>query len=127
MTKPLHRSFADDLRGRDDAALAALLATRPDLLSPIPPDISALAARANSTPSISRALDLLNQWELEVLELMACLEEPVSLEDVTGYTKFESADVVAHLYRLCLLYKDQGGYRIPRGVRETFGPDLCGL
>ena len=127
MSKPLPRSFADDLRGRDDAALAALLATRPDLLSPIPPDISALAARANSTPSISRALDLLNQWELEVLELMACLEEPVSLEDVTGYTKFESADVVAHLYRLCLLYKDQGGYRIPRGVRETFGPDLCGL
>ena len=63
MSKPAHRSFADDLRGRDDAALAALLAGRPDLLSPVPPDISALAARANSTPSISRALDSLNQWE----------------------------------------------------------------
>ena len=123
MSKPTHRSFADDLRGRDDAALAALLAARPDLLSPVPPDISALAARANSTPSISRALDTLNQWELEVLELMACLEEPVSLEEVERYTKVPSSNVIAHLYRLCLLYKDEGAYRIPRGVRETFGPE----
>ena len=58
---------------------------------------------------------------------MACLEEPVSLEDVERYTSVPSSNVVAHLYRLCLLYKDEGAYRIPRGVRETFGPELCGL
>ena len=127
MSKPAHRSFADDLRGRDDAALAALLAGRPDLLSPVPPDISALAARANSTPSISRALDSLNQWELEVLELMACLEEPISLNDVEIYTGVPSSSVVSHLYRICLIYQDEGAYRIPRGVRDTFGPELCGL
>ena len=127
MSKPAHRSFADDLRGRDDAALAALLAGRPDLLSPVPPDISALAARANSTPSISRALDSLNQWELEVLELMASLEVPISLKDVEIYTGVPSSSVVSHLYRICLIYKDEGAYRIPSGVRDTFGPELCGL
>ena len=39
-------SFAEELRKRDDATIAALFSARPDLLSPVPSDFSALAARA---------------------------------------------------------------------------------
>ena len=51
------RSLADDLRARDDAALAALLRARPDLRTPVPADLAALAARATTRPSVQRALD----------------------------------------------------------------------
>lgn len=48
------RSLADELRARSDENLQALFSQRPDLLSPLPTDITALAARASSSPSIAR-------------------------------------------------------------------------
>ena len=69
-------SFAEELRGRDDKSLAQLFAARPDLLSPVPSDLSALAARANSMPSLFRARDVLTQWQFDVLTAMALLSEP---------------------------------------------------
>ena len=50
-------SFADELRSRSDEELARLCELRPDLLTPVPPDIAALAVRANSTPSLMRATE----------------------------------------------------------------------
>lgn len=44
------RTLAEALRTRDDDALAALLRTRPDLLSPVPNDLSQLATRAAPAP-----------------------------------------------------------------------------
>ena len=37
------RSFTDFLRGLDDSSLLALFGLRPDLVSPVPPDLSSLA------------------------------------------------------------------------------------
>ena len=71
-------SFAEELRGRDDKAIAQLFAARPDLLTPVPSDVSALATRANSQPSLFRARDALNQWQFDVLTAMAILTEPFS-------------------------------------------------
>ena len=48
------RSFADYLRGLDDVALLSLFALRPDLISPVPPDLASLATRASSAPSLAR-------------------------------------------------------------------------
>jgi hypothetical protein len=42
------RSFADYLRGLDDAALLSLFELRPDLVSPVPPELASLAVRASS-------------------------------------------------------------------------------
>ena len=71
-------SFAEELRSRDDKSLAELFSARPDLLSPVPSDLTALAARANSTPSLLRARDVLTQWQFDVLTAMAILTEPFS-------------------------------------------------
>ena len=51
------RSFADYLRGLDDAGLLQLFSHRPDLISPVPPDMASLAVRASSAPSLARAID----------------------------------------------------------------------
>ena len=76
------RSLADELRARSDEHLRELFLLRPDLLSPLPTDMSALAARAGAAPSVARTLDGLTTWELQVLEILVVLPEPVSIEDV---------------------------------------------
>jgi hypothetical protein len=65
------RSLADDLRGRDDAALGRLLARRPDLVHPVPSDMTALTTRATTGPSVSRCLDGLDALHLHVLRAAA--------------------------------------------------------
>ena len=55
---------------------AGLLHARPDLLSPVPSDIASLAARATTRPSVQRALDLLDRFILQVLDVLVALPEP---------------------------------------------------
>ena len=47
-------TYADWLRARDDDELRALFARRPELITPVPADITALSSRA-SAPSTARA------------------------------------------------------------------------
>ncbi|MEH1166391.1 helicase-associated domain-containing protein [Micromonospora sp. CPCC 205539] len=61
-------SLADHLRSLPDEALAALLQLRPDLVVPVPADVSALANRAQSRVSVARALDGLDQFTLQILD-----------------------------------------------------------
>ncbi|MCN0180316.1 helicase-associated domain-containing protein [Salinispora arenicola] len=61
-------SLADHLRGLPDQSLAALLQQRPDLVVPVPADVSALAIRAQSRVSVARALDSLDRFTLQVLD-----------------------------------------------------------
>lgn len=58
----------DHLRALPDAELAALLRLRPDLIVPVPTDVSALAIRAHSRLSVGRALDSLDRFTLEILD-----------------------------------------------------------
>lgn len=66
-------STLDWLRARDDAALVALLRARPDLTVPAPTDLSVLARRLDSPPSVWRALETLNRFAVQVLECVVLL------------------------------------------------------
>jgi Helicase conserved C-terminal domain len=63
-------SLADQLRSLPDNGLAALFALRPDLVVPVPADLSALAARAQTRVSVARALDPLDRFTLEILDAL---------------------------------------------------------
>ncbi|MFC4910764.1 helicase-associated domain-containing protein [Actinomadura gamaensis] len=75
-------SFADWLRGRDDGELRALLAARPELVAPVPADLTALAARAASPAAVARALDRLDAFALAVLAGVLVLPDPVRVTDL---------------------------------------------
>src|ERR687893_3165763 len=61
-------TFADQLRSLSDEALGALIQLRPDLVVPVPADVSALAVRAQSRGSVARCLDTLDEFTLLVLD-----------------------------------------------------------
>ncbi|MDH6126254.1 helicase C-terminal domain-containing protein [Kitasatospora sp. GP82] len=65
------RTLAEELRARSDEALAELLRARPDLLNPVPSDLTQLAARLSSRASALRALELLDRFTLQVAEALA--------------------------------------------------------
>ncbi|MBY8883159.1 helicase-associated domain-containing protein [Actinacidiphila acidipaludis] len=74
------RTLAEDLRARDDAALALLLRARPDLLSPVPNDLTQLATRAATRSSVLRTLDRLDAFTHQVAEALAVAPDPCDEE-----------------------------------------------
>ncbi len=120
-------SFAEELRGRGDKALAELFTARPDLLSPLPSDITALAARANSQPSLFRARDVLTQWQFDVLTAMALLDEPFSEIEILQLVGKEAIKTIELLWTRGFTYKDGEKYRIPTNVRAILGEFPAGL
>lgn len=121
------RSFADYLRGLDDPELLSLFALRPDLVSPVPHDIASLAVRANSAPSLARAVERLNEWQFQVLEACAALDEPISEKEIVSVTDPSAKFVIPHLSNMALLYKSKDGYRLPSSLREVLGNEPAGL
>jgi hypothetical protein len=121
------RSLADDLRARSDENLHELFSARPDLLAPLPADITALATRASSAPSISRVLDGLNKWELQVLEILAVLPEPVTTDSLLQVAGANARPVYEKLLALALLYIDEDEIRILNSVGDALGPEPAGL
>ncbi|MBA4866806.1 helicase-associated domain-containing protein [Streptomyces sp. PSKA54] len=74
------RSLAEALRARDDESLAALLRARPDLLSPVPGDLTQLATRAGTRASVVRALERLDRFALQTAEALAVAPDPATYE-----------------------------------------------
>ena len=68
------RSLAEDIRSRTDGELTRLLTARPDLTRPAPTDLTALAARAATVASTTRAIDHLDDDHLAALEAMVLLD-----------------------------------------------------
>ena len=121
------RSFADYLRTLDDAALISLFTHRPDLVTPVPPDIASLAVRATSAPSLARAIDALNSWQYQVLEACAVVSEPFSEKNVAAITDKAALFVIPGLIERGLIYTGKDGLYLPTTVREVLGNDCAGL
>lgn len=120
-------TFADELRERSDDQIATLFALRPDLISPVPSDVSALAARAHSMPSVIRARDSLNKWQFDILIAACTLIDPFTLAQITSITSKDAASAVHELWERGLLYRDEESYRIPTNVRMMIGEFPSGL
>ena len=119
----MYRTFADYLRTLDDAALERLFTLRPDLISPTPPDYAALAVRTNSGPSVARVIDSLNAFEIQVLEAMMVLEEPINVKELEKITDTSARFVYKKFEELCLVYEGI----VPITVRESIGAEPAGL
>ncbi|NBV12352.1 MAG: hypothetical protein EBS03_04390, partial [Actinobacteria bacterium] len=122
-----HSSFASELRDRSDEDLALLFSARPDLITPVPADMTALSTRATSAPSLLRALETLNQWQFQVLEVCAALSDPFTSKEVVAFSDPAAELVVKHLHKIALIYRDGSGYRMPRAVRDILGNEPAGL
>lgn len=69
------KALTANLAARNDQALRLLFVARPDLITPPVPDFAALAARACTRASLSRALDSLSLRELHVAQALVVLAD----------------------------------------------------
>ncbi len=120
-------SFTEELRNRSDEEITTLFSSRPDLISPVPSDLMALAARANSMPSLMRARESLDKFRLNILTAICTLEEPISLIEVMSITSKDAISAINSLWELALIYKDGDKYRVPTNVRTLVGENPAGL
>jgi len=128
----LPRSLADWLRAHDDAELGRLLAVRPDLVAPVPPDIGLLASRACTRMSVLRALERLDQFGLEILDALALLDTPTTATELVALVGdgAEEADVrraLAGLRQLALVWGDDAELHLVAAVREVGSAYPAGL
>ncbi|MEU4652532.1 helicase-associated domain-containing protein [Streptomyces sp. NPDC023723] len=125
------RSLAEALRGRDDGSLAALLRSRPDLVTPVPTDLTQLATRAGTRASVVRALERLDRFALQTAEALAVAGDPATYAELSGLMAGDGRDpeVVAALPRALGVLREQalvwGGddrLRLVRTARELLVP-----
>jgi hypothetical protein len=132
MTSPL----AQHLRALPDDGLGALLQLRPDLVVPVPADISSLAARAQSRVSVARALDGLDLFTLEVLDGLrlvrdhaggATVEELLALTAEAGVEAARVRAAVDRLRARFLVYGQDGPLYVVKAIDELTSPYPAGL
>jgi len=126
--------LVDHLRSLPDEALAALLRMRPDLVVPVPSDLSALALRAQSRMSIARVLDGFDRFTLEILDaarLSRGQSATTSLESI--FTLATTADqeaaraAIGRLRARFVLYGPEHALSVAAGVDEVSSPYPAGL
>jgi hypothetical protein len=128
-------TFADQLRSLPDEALGALIQLRPDLVIPVPADISALAVRAQSRNSVARCLDGLDEFTLTVLDAArlsrAADTALTSVDAILELTPgIPGDDVRAAIDRLrvrFLLHGPPDGLHVVGAVDEVSSPYPAGL
>jgi len=128
---PAPRSLSEALRAADDAALVELLAARPDLARPAPADLGQLAARAATLPSTRRAMDRLDRFHLQVLQVACLVEEPFDSDELAAQLPAAAPDRVAQavgdLVTRALLWGSADRLVVASAVREAVGAWPAGL
>ncbi|MFI9247004.1 helicase-associated domain-containing protein [Streptomyces sp. NPDC053086] len=125
------RSLAEALRARDDASLAGLLRSRPDLITPVPTDLTQLATRAGTRASVLRALERLDRFALQTAEALAVAPDPASYDTLLGLMAGDAGDetvadalprAVGTLREQALVWGDDDRLRLVRTARELLAP-----
>ncbi|TRV74281.1 DNA-binding protein [Streptomyces sp. 130] len=134
------RTLAEALRARDDESLAGLLRARPDLLSPVPGDITQLATRAGTRASVVRALERLDRFALQTAEALAVAPDPAPYGTLLGLLTGDGQDdgeqrddvgaaivaalpgAVGTLREQALVWGDDDRLRLVRTARELLSP-----
>ncbi|WP_435612199.1 helicase-associated domain-containing protein [Streptomyces sp. bgisy159] len=125
------RSLAEALRARDDASLAALLRARPDLITPVPTDLTQLATRAGTRASVVRALERLDRFALQTAEALAVAGDPATYDELLGLMAGDEPDpavaaalprALAGLREQALVWGDDDRLRLVRTARELLAP-----
>ncbi|MEV8569316.1 helicase C-terminal domain-containing protein [Streptomyces sp. NPDC051322] len=125
------RTLAEALRTRDDASLEALLRARPDLLTPVPGDIGALATRAGTRASVIRALEHLDRFTLQTAEALAVAPDPAPYpallalmggDDCDPVVAAELPGAVGVLREQALIWGADDRLRLVRTARELLAP-----
>lgn len=125
------RSLAEALRTRDDASLAALLRSRPDLITPVPTDLTQLATRAGTRGSVVRALERLDRFALQTAEALAVAADPASYDELVGLMAGDARDAavvhalpraLATLREQALVWGADDRLRLVRTARELLAP-----
>jgi hypothetical protein len=119
-------TYADWLRARDDDELRALFACRPELITPVPADITALSSRASALSAVSRALDRLDRLALNVFEALLTLPSPTMYADLAAATGVDVRDPLNRLRALALVWGDDQELRVAPGARQAI-PHPAGL
>ncbi|MEU9520792.1 helicase-associated domain-containing protein [Streptomyces sp. NPDC048224] len=125
------RSLAEALRVRDDVSLAALLRSRPDLVTPVPTDLTQLATRAGTRASVVRALERLDRFALQTAEALAVAPDPASYGELLALMGGDEEDPVvaaalpraaALLHEQALVWGADDRLRLVRTARELLAP-----
>ncbi len=127
--------FTEWLRGRADEHLRALVAARPELITPVPAHVEGLAARASTPSALGRALDRLDRFTLAVVETLTLQPGPVacgplkallarSLAGTAKPEELDSAflDALDRLRTRGLIYGPDHALLPAPGVREALDP-----
>ncbi|MFS8199355.1 helicase-associated domain-containing protein [Streptomyces sp. CWNU-52B] len=125
------RSLAEDLRARDDSALSALLRARPDLITPVPTDLTQLATRAGTRASVIRALERLDRFALQTAEALAVAPDPTPYGTLLALLAGDATDpavvealprAVGTLREQALVWGPDDRLRLVRTARELLAP-----
>ncbi|MFH8289285.1 helicase-associated domain-containing protein [Streptomyces sp. NPDC018059] len=125
------RSLAEALRSRADDALAGLLHARPDLLNPVPTDLTQLATRAGTRASVVRALERLDRFAQQVAQTLAVAPEPTTYDEVLVLLAGDDGDpavakalprALGTLHEQALVWGPDDRLRLVRTARELLAP-----
>ncbi|MFV0462435.1 MAG: helicase-associated domain-containing protein [Nostocoides sp.] len=119
------RSQADDLRGRTDEMLVALLMHRPDLARPAPTDLTSLAARVGTAASTQGAIDRLTRGQLDVLKAVTVAPPNATaahIADLLGAPKPRVDALLDELWERALVWGSAQHPRASRAVHQILDP-----
>ncbi|WP_228922904.1 helicase C-terminal domain-containing protein [Streptomyces sp. DH7] len=134
------RTLAEALRARGDESLAGLLRARPDLLNPVPNDITQLATRASTRASVVRALEHLDRFALQTAEALAVAPDPAPYDTLLSLLTGDGLDdgdqrddagaaitaalpgALSTLREQALVWGEDDRLRLVRTARELLAP-----
>ncbi|MGW1379017.1 helicase-associated domain-containing protein [Streptomyces sp. NPDC002446] len=125
------RTLAEELRTRTDSGLVALLRARPDLLNPVPGDVTQLATRAGTRASVVRAVERLDRFALQTAEALAVAPDPCPRGTLGALMGGDAGDetvaaelprAVAELRAQALVWGPDDRLRLVRTARELLTP-----